>query len=163
MLARSGMMADMTLKERLHSDLTDAMRAGDELRRSTLRLALAAITNEEVAGKAAKDLTDAEVLGVLTKEAKKRRESAAAYEAGGRADLVSRELAELTVLEGYLPAPLTPAELDAIVASAVAAAAEAGQSGPGAMGAVMKRVSAEVAGRADGAVVAALVKERLKS
>lgn len=151
----------MTLKETLQSDLTAAIRAGDELRRSTLRLALAAVTNEEVAGKAARELSDAEVLAVLTKEAKKRRESAAAYEAGARPDLVERELAELSVLETYLPAALTDAELSGIVDAAIAAVAAEGSSGPRAMGAVMKRVTAEVAGRADGSAVAGLVKERL--
>ena len=151
----------MTLKESLKADLTAAMRAGDELRRSTLRLTLSAVTNEEVAGKSARELSDAEVLAVINKEAKKRRESAAAYEAGARPDLVERELAELGVLETYLPAALTEQELSDIVSSAVAVAAAAGQSGPRAMGTVMKQVTAQVAGRADGSAVANLVKERL--
>ncbi len=161
MLACSAMMLAMTLKQKLHDDLTAAMRAGDELRRSTLRLALAGITNEEVSGKVARTLTDAEVLSVLTREGKKRRESATAYEAGNRPELAARELAELAVLETYLPAALSEAEIDRIVADAIAAAGDAGVSGMRAMGAVMKQVTPLVQGRADGAQVAALVKARL--
>ena len=155
------MMLAMTLKQKLHDDLTAAMRAGDELRRSTLRLALAGITNEEVSGKVARTLSDAEVLSVLTREGKKRRESATAYEAGNRPELAARELAELAVLETYLPAALSEAEIDRIVADAIGAAGDAGVSGMRAMGAVMKQVTPLVQGRADGAQVAALVKARL--
>jgi uncharacterized protein YqeY len=155
------MMFVMTLKETLKIDLTAAMRAGDELRRSTLRLALAAIMNEEVAGKVARELSDAEVLAVLNREAKKRRESATAYEAGNRQDLVDRELAELGVLEFYLPAALDPVELERIVVAAVAEVGDMGVSGPRAMGSVMKIVTPQVVGRADGSAVAAMVKARL--
>ena len=156
-----GMPDAPTLKDRLQSDLTMAMRSQDEVRKATLRMALAAVTNEEVSGKAARDLSDAEVVTVLTREAKKRREAAEAYDVAGRAELADRERAEGVVLEEYLPAQLTTAELEAIVDAAVAAAAADGASGPKAMGAVMKRVQPQVAGRADGSAVAALVRARL--
>ena len=105
----------MTLKERLHSDLTDGMRARDELRTATLRMALTAITNEEVSGQAARELSDDEVVTVLQREAKKRRESAEAYDGAGRAELADRERAELGVLDGYLPAAMADEDLAAIV------------------------------------------------
>jgi hypothetical protein len=150
-----------TLKEQLREDLTAAMKARDSLRASTLRMALTAITNEEVAGKEARELADADVVAVLGKEAKKRRESVIAYTEAGRVDLADREAAEGAILAEYLPAPLTNEELAAIVLDAVAAAAADGKTGPAAMGAVMKAVQEKVAGRAAGDAVAALVRSSL--
>jgi uncharacterized protein YqeY len=134
------------------------MKSRDQLRSGTLRMALTAITNEEVSGKAAKELTDADVITVLTKEAKKRREAATAYDDAGRPDLADKERAELEVLDGYLPAQLDDAELATIVAAAIA---ESGAVGPQGMGSVMKLVQPKVAGKADGGRVAAEVKKQL--
>ncbi|MGN6246439.1 MAG: GatB/YqeY domain-containing protein [Motilibacteraceae bacterium] len=147
-----------TLKEQLQSDLTGAIKSRDELRSATLRMALAAVTTEEVAGKTARELSDADVVAVLGKEAKKRREAATAYDDAGRAELAERERAELGVLEGYLPAQLGDDELAALVAAAVA---ETGAGGPSAMGQVMKAVTPKVAGRAEGGRVAAEVRRQL--
>jgi uncharacterized protein YqeY len=146
------------LKDQLQSDLTVAIKARDELRSSTLRMALAAITTEEVAGKAARELSDEDVLTVLGREAKKRREAAEAYDDANRPELAARERDELSVLTAYLPEPLSADELAAIVSAAVA---EAGVTGPSGMGAVMKIVQPQVKGRADGGQVAALVKAAL--
>lgn len=150
-----------TLKETLRADLTTAIKARDELRSSTLRMALTAVTNEEVAGKAARVLSDEDVLLVLGREAKKRREAATAYDEAQRAELAERERAELTVLESYLPAPLTDAEVAGIVDAAVASAAADGKTGMQAMGVVMKLVTPQVQGRYDGSAVASLVRSRL--
>lgn len=149
------------LKDQLQSDLTDAIRAQDELTMATLRMALAAITNAEVSGKEARELSDDEVVVVLTSEAKKRREAAESFDAGGASDRADRERAELGVLQRYLPEQLSEEEIKAIVADAVAAAAAEGKTGPAAMGAVMKVVSPQTRGRADGGQVAALVKSAL--
>jgi uncharacterized protein YqeY len=149
------------LKDTLQSDLTEAIRSRDEVTTATLRMALAAITTEEVAGKEAKSLTDEQVVTVLSKEGKKRRESAEAYDAAQRPELAERERAELVVLERYLPTPLTDDEIDAIVDAAVAEAKASGAEGGRAMGAVMKVVTPQVSGRADGAAVAAKVKAAL--
>lgn len=150
-----------TLKEQLRSDLTDAMRAREEIRTATLRMALTAVTNEEVSGKEARELSDAEVLAVLGREAKKRRESATAYDDAQRPELADRERAELVVLETYLPKAIDADELAAIIAAAVAQAKADGAEGPRAMGAVMKLVTPQVAGRADGSAVAAEVRRLL--
>lgn len=147
-----------TLKEQLHHDLTDAMRERDEVRLATLRMALTAVTNEEVAGKAARELSDDEVVGVLTREAKKRREAAEAYDQASRPELAARERAEGEVLAGYLPAQLDDAELAELVAGAIA---ESGATGPQQMGAVMRVAVPAVAGRADGARVSAEVRRQL--
>ncbi|MCZ7415201.1 MULTISPECIES: GatB/YqeY domain-containing protein [unclassified Streptomyces] len=147
-----------TLKSRLQDDLTAAIKERDELRSSTLRMALSEISKEEVAGKEARQLSDDEVLKVLTRETKKRREAAEAFDKGGRADSAERERAEGRVLVEYLPAQLTDQELDALVAAAVA---ETGAEGPKAMGQVMKAVNPKVAGRAEGGRVAAAVKKAL--
>ena len=149
------------LKDQLQSDLTDAIRAQDELTMATLRMALAAITNAEVSGKEARELSDDEVVVVLTSEAKKRREAADSFDAGGATDRADRERAELGVLQRYLPEQLSEDEIRAIVADAVAAAAAEGKTGPAAMGAVMKVVTPQTRGRADGGQVAALVKSVL--
>jgi uncharacterized protein YqeY len=146
------------LKDRLKADLTASMKARNELTTATLRMALTAIGNEEVAGKAARQLSDEEVLKVIAREAKKRREAADAFAAGGRPDRAERELAEGAVLDGYLPTQLSDDELGALVREALA---EAGASGPQAMGAVMRLVGPKVAGRAEGGRVAAAVKAAL--
>jgi hypothetical protein len=146
------------LKDRLRSDLTVSMRGRDELRTATIRMVLTAVTNAEVAGAQAREISDQEVVGVLAKEAKKRRDAADAFRQGGRPDLAEREDAEAAVIAGYLPAPLTDDELDALVDAAVA---ETGANSLREMGAVMKRLATDVAGRADGARVAAAVKARL--
>ncbi|MFF2144471.1 GatB/YqeY domain-containing protein [Kitasatospora sp. NPDC058190] len=147
-----------TLKEQLQEDLTAAIKDRDELRSSTIRLTLAAVTAEEVAGKEKRELSDAEVLKVITREAKKRREAAEAFDKGGRAEQAERERAEGEVLAGYLPKQLSDEELAEIVAAAVA---ESGASGPQAMGAVMKLVKPKVDGLAEGGRVAAAVKAAL--
>ncbi|GGZ85837.1 GatB/YqeY domain-containing protein [Streptomyces echinoruber] len=150
-----------TLKSKLQDDLNTAIKERDELRSSTLRLTLAAITKEEVAGKEKRELSDDEVLKVITREAKKRREAAEAFAQGGRAEQAEREKAEGEVLAAYLPQQLTDAELEELVAQAVAEAKAGGAEGPKAMGAVMKIVNPKVAGRAEGGRVAAAVKKAL--
>ncbi|KAF4407576.1 MULTISPECIES: GatB/YqeY domain-containing protein [Streptomyces] len=150
-----------TLKNRLQEDLTAAIKSRDELRSSTLRLTLTAISKEEVSGTAARELSDDEVQKVIAREAKKRRESAEAFAQGGRAESAERERAEGEVLAEYLPKQLSDDELRAIVAEAVREAAAGGAEGPRAMGAVMKIVNPKVAGRAEGGRVAAEVKRLL--
>ena len=150
-----------TLKARLQSDLTEAIRARDEVVSSTIRMALAAITNEEVAGKVARTLSDDETVTVLTREGKKRREAIEAYTAAQRPDLADKEAAELAVLERYLPAQLTADELQGLIDAAVATVRTTGLEGMKAMGAVMKRLQPQVNGRADGAAVAAAVRAAL--
>ncbi|WP_042383904.1 GatB/YqeY domain-containing protein [Streptacidiphilus melanogenes] len=150
-----------TLKQQLQEDLTAAIRARDDLRSGTIRLTLAAITKEEVAGKTARELSDEEVLQVITREAKKRREAAEAFEQGGRTDSAARERAEGELLAEYLPKQLSDEELAAIVAAAVSEAAASGAEGPRAMGAVMKIVNPKVKGLAEGGRVAAAVKQAL--
>jgi len=147
-----------SLKARLEADLRDAMKAREELVTSTLRMAFAAVRTAEVAGKQARDLSDDEVLGVLTKEAKKRREAAEAFAAAGRGDSADRERAEERVLERYLPAQLTDAEVADLVAEALAAG---GFSSMADMGPAMKAAQAAVAGRAEGGRVAAEVRRQL--
>jgi len=146
------------LKERLRADLNDAMRARDKVRMRTLRMALSSITNEEVAGTSARALSDEEVMKVLTREARKRREAAEAFGAAGRAEQAAAERAEGEVLAGYLPAQLTDEELSALVTAAID---DTGASDMSGMGQVMKTLTPRVAGRADGARVAAEVRRRL--
>lgn len=148
------------LKDTLQRDLHDAMRAKDRVRSATLRMALTAISNEEVAGTQARVLSDDEVLKVLTKEAKKRREAAEAYTGAGRQELADQEEAELTVLEAYLPEQLDDAALDELAAAAVA---EVGATGMQQMGQVMKVLQPRVAGRAEGGRIAAAVKRALSA
>ncbi|MFE9338432.1 GatB/YqeY domain-containing protein [Streptomyces sp. NPDC007063] len=150
-----------TLKSRLQDDLTAAIKERDELRSATLRMTLAAITKEEVAGTSARELSDDEVQKVITREAKKRREAAEAFADGGRTEQAERERAEGEVLADYLPQQLTDEELDLLVAEAVEEARAGGAEGPRAMGAVMKIVNPKVAGRAEGGRVAGAVKKRL--
>ena len=148
------------LKNRLRTDLAASMKARDQLRTRTIRMALTAVTNEEVAGAAARELSDDEVVAVLTKEAKKRRDAAEAFDSAGRAERAAAERAEGEVLASYLPAQLSDGELADIVAAAIA---ETGASGMQAMGQVMKVVRPQVAGRAEGGRVAAEVRRRLSA
>jgi len=148
------------LKDRLRADLNAAMRARDQVRMRTLRMALTSITNEEVAGATARDLTDDEIVKVLTREARKRKEAAEAFSAAGRDDQAAAERAEGEVLAGYLPAQLSDDELAALVAAAIT---ETGASGMSDMGLVMRTVTPRIAGRADGARVAAEVRRRLSA
>jgi uncharacterized protein YqeY len=146
------------LKDRLRGDLTAAMKARDQVRTRTLRMALTSVTQEEVAGASARELTDEEVVKVLTREAKRRREAAEAFAAAGRDEQAAAERAEGAVLDAYLPAQLSDEEIAAIVAAVIA---ETGAAGMAAMGQVMKATTPRVAGRADGARVAAEVRRQL--
>lgn len=148
----------MSAKQTLHDDLNTAMKARDEVTVATLRMALTAVTTAEVAGKEARELSDDEVLAVLTREAKKRREAAEAFEAAGRTELAAREVAEGEVLARYLPTPLTDDELATLVRQAIT---ETGADSPRAMGQVMKALQPEVAGRADGKRVSDAVRAAL--
>ena len=155
-------MADMSdLKDRLRSDLTTSIKARDELRSSTLRMVLTAVTNAEVAGKESRELTDDDVLGVLTSESKKRREAATAFADAGRDELAAKERAEGAVIAEYLPEPLDAAAISALVSAAIEQTGAAGE-GMRAMGKVMGVVTPQVRGRADGGVVAAEVKRQLE-
>ncbi|MDN3354522.1 GatB/YqeY domain-containing protein [Actinomadura sp. DC4] len=146
------------LKEKLRTDLSVAMKARDEVRTRTLRMALTALTNEEVSGKQARELSDDEVVKVLQREAKKRREAAEAFAGAGRTEQAEAERAEGVVLDEYLPTQLGDAELTELVAAAIA---ETGAEGPRAMGQVMRVVTPKVAGRADGRRVSGEVKRQL--
>jgi uncharacterized protein len=157
MSSGQGKMMTM-LKEKLRTDLSVAMKARDEVRTRTLRMALTAVTNEEVSGKQARVLSDDEVVKVLQREAKKRREAAEAFSDAGRTEQAEAELAEGVVLDEYLPKQLDDEELTRIVAEAIA---ETGAEGPRAMGQVMKVVTPKVAGRADGRRVSGEVKRQL--
>jgi uncharacterized protein len=148
------------LKDQLRTDLTAAMKARDEVRTRTLRMALTAVTNAEVAGAASRELSDDEVLRVLTREAKRRREAADAFATAGRTEQAAAERAEGDVLEGYLPAQLSDDEIAAIVTTEIEQSRAAGM---GAMGPVMKAVTPRIAGRADGARVAAEVRRQLSN
>ena len=153
----------MGLKQRLRDDLTAAIKGRDELTKSTIRMVLTAITAAEVAGDTARELDEPEVLKVLTKEAKKREESATVFEQNGRPELAAKERAEGEVLAGYLPKQLTDTEIDEIAQRAVeqVTAATGTEPGPRQMGQVMKLANAEAAGRAEGGRVAAAVKAKL--
>ena len=150
-----------SLKDQLKQDLTQSLKDQDSVRSSTIRMALTAITNEEVSGKEAKVLSDTEVLSVLTKEAKKRKESVEAFTQANRKDLADKEAAELKVLEKYLPTALTEDELNKIIDEAIAEAKAQGAEGGKAMGVVMKIVQPKTVGRTDGALLAAKVKAKL--
>jgi uncharacterized protein YqeY len=149
------------LKEQLHTDLTAAIKAKDSLTSGTLRMVLSAITNEEVSGKEARELNDQDMITVLNREAKKRKEAATAYDEAKRPELADKERAELGIIQAYLPAALSDEDLAKIISVAVAEVAANGAAGPSAMGAVMKLVSPQVSGRADGGAVAAAVKSAL--
>jgi uncharacterized protein YqeY len=148
----------MGLKEKLQSDLTEAIRSRNELVSGTIRMVLTAITNEEVAGKEAKTLSEDEVIAVLSREAKKRREAAEAFADAGRADKAETEKAEGEVITAYLPAQLSDTELDALIADAIA---KSGAAGPQDMGKVMGLLKPQIAGKADGGKVSAAVKTAL--
>ena len=150
-----------TIKQRLQADLTAAMKARDEVATSTIRMLRSAITNAEVAGDEAVELTDEQVISVLQSEAKKRVESAEVYEQNGRTESAAKERAELEVIERYLPAAMSDAELEAIVDEEVAAAASTGADGGRAMGVVIKAVRERAGAAADGGRIAALVKSKL--
>ncbi|HEX9622861.1 MAG TPA: GatB/YqeY domain-containing protein [Streptosporangiaceae bacterium] len=146
------------LKEKIRADLTASMKDRDEVRTRTLRMVLSEISKEEVSGSAARELEEGEIMRVLSREAKRRREAADAFRGAGRDDQAAAELAEGDVIAGYLPAQLDDAELTSLVAAAIA---ETGAAGPSGMGQVMKAVNPKVAGRADGARVAAEVRRQL--
>jgi uncharacterized protein YqeY len=148
----------MGLKEKLQSDLTDAIRSRVEVKSGTIRMLLAAITTEEVSGKAARVLKDDEIITVLSREAKKRREAVEAYVAAKRDDLADKERAEGEVISQYLPAQLSEDEIKKMIADAIS---ETGAAGPAGMGLVMKVLSPKIAGKADGGVVSGLVKAAL--
>ncbi len=149
------------LKQRLRDDLTAALKAGDSQSVGTIRMALAAISKEEVAGKSARELSDDDVIVVLTGEVKRRKEAAAAYQDAGRPELAEQELAEAAVLARYLPDQLSRDEVEQMVQTAVAEAAAAGLTGGRAMGSVMKQLKPATTGRFDGAELAAMVKQSL--
>ena len=148
----------MGLKEKLQSDLTDAIRSKDGVKSGTIRMLLAAITNEEVAGKSARVLSDAEVITVLSREAKKRREAVEAYTNAKRDDLANKEKEEAAVIALYLPEQLSEADIKKLIAEAIT---ETNAAGPAGMGLVMKVLQPKIAGKADGGVVSSLVKEAL--
>lgn len=150
----------MGLKERLQGDLTEAIRARDEITSSTIRMVLTAITNEEVSGKSARELIDAEIVTVLSREAKKRREAAEAFDLGDRPEKAALERSEGEVIAKYLPVQLSDAELQQMIKDAIA---ETGAAGPAGMGLVMKVLSPKIAGKADGGVVSAAVKTALSN
>lgn len=161
------LLMSSTLKETLRTDLTEAIRSRDTVRAATLRMVLTSVTNEEVSGTRARQLSDDEILKVLAKEGKKRREASAAYTGAGRPELAAKEDAELAVVEAYLPAQLGDEELAALVAQAVAdtratgPAGDTRDTGKPQLGRVMKAVQPLVAGRADGGRVAAEVRKAL--
>jgi len=148
------------LKDRLRTDLTTSIKARDEVRSSTLRMVLTSITNAEVSGKASRELTDEDVLGVLTSESKKRREAAEAFADAGRTEQAAKERAEAAVIAEYLPQQMTEDEVEALVTATID---ELGvrEDGPRAMGRVMGKLTPKTKGRADGGVVAAAVRRQL--
>jgi uncharacterized protein YqeY len=148
----------MGLKEKLQSDLTDAIRAKDAVKSGTIRMLLSAITNEEVAGKAAKVLSDAEVITVLSREAKKRREAVEAYTNAKRDDLANKEKDEAAIITLYLPEQLSEADIKQLISEAIA---QTNAVGPAGMGLVMKVLQPKIAGKADGGLVSSLVKAAL--
>ena len=148
----------MSLKEKLQSDLTDSMRNRDEIRSSTLRMILTSIKNEEVSGKEARELTDSELITVLSREAKKRREAAEAFDQAGAKDRADTERAEGSIIAEYLPKQLSEDEIRGLISLAIR---ETGASSPSQMGLVMKSLQPKIAGKADGALVSSLVKAAL--
>ena len=148
----------MGLKEKLQADLTEAIRGRDEVKSGTIRMLLSAITNEEVAGKTAKVLTDAEIITVLSRETKKRREAVEAFTAAKRDDLADKEKAEGVIIAQYLPEQLSEAEIKKMITDAIG---ETNASGPAGMGLVMKVLQPKIAGKADGGLVSGLVKAAL--
>jgi uncharacterized protein YqeY len=153
-------MSNFGMKQRLHDDMTAALKARDEIRKSTLRMALTAVTKAEVAGKEARELSDTEIVDVLGSEAKKRRESVVAYREAGRAELAEKEQAEADILAEYLPEQLTEDEIKALVTETIAATGAA-ELGPRGIGKVMGALQPKVKGKADGGIVSAEVKRQL--
>jgi uncharacterized protein YqeY len=154
-------MANMSdLKDQLRSDLTASIKSGDKVRSSTLRMVLTAVTNAEVAGQEARELSDADVLGVLSSESKKRREAAEAFAGAGREEQAEKERAEASVIAGYLPEQLTEDEINALVSETID---DLGVRADGmkAMGRVMGALQPRTRDRADGGVVAAVVRAQL--
>ncbi|HKP66830.1 MAG TPA: GatB/YqeY domain-containing protein [Casimicrobiaceae bacterium] len=147
------------LKDRITADMKDAMRAKATARLSTVRLLLAAIKQREVDER--KTLTDADIVAVIDKMVKQRKDSITQFDAGKRADLADAERAELVILQAYLPAALTDAEIDVAIDAEVASARAAGAAGPALIGKVMAGLKPKLAGRADMAAVSAKVKARL--
>ena len=150
-----------TITARLQADLTTAMKARDEVALSTIRMLRSAITNAEVAGAEVVVLSDDQVIAVLQSEAKKRAEAAEVYEQNGRAESAAKERSELAVIERYLPAAMSDAELESIVDEEIAAAAAGGAEGGKAMGQVIKAVRERAGASADGGRIATLVKSKL--
>ena len=148
----------MGLKETLQGDLTEAIRARDELKSGTIRMILTAITMEEVSGKEARTLSDSEIITVLSRESKKRKEAAEAYADAGRVDRAEREKAEGEIIALYLPTQLSLEEIKQMITDAIS---ETGAVGPAGMGQVMKIISPKIAGKADGGTVSGLVKVAL--
>jgi uncharacterized protein YqeY len=148
------------LKDRLRTDLTASMKARERLRSSTLRMLLTSVTNAEVAGKSQRELSDEDIVGVLSTEAKRRREAAVAFEDAGRADSAAKERAEADIIAGYLPEQIGEDELADLVSSTISSLGAAGE-GMRAMGRVMGALQPQVRGRADGAAVAAEVRRQL--
>ncbi|HET6988784.1 MAG TPA: GatB/YqeY domain-containing protein [Kribbella sp.] len=153
-------MSNSGMKQRLHDDMTAALKARDEIRKSTLRMALTAVTKAEVAGKEARELSDAEIVDVLSSEAKKRRESVEAYREAGRDELADTEQAEADILAEYLPEQLSEDEIVALVTETIAATGAA-ELGPRGIGKVMGALQPKIKGKADGGVVSAEVKRQL--
>ena len=150
----------MGIKERLRSDLTEAIRSRDEISSSTIRMVLTAITTEEVAGKTARELTEPELITVLSREVKKLREAAEAFDLGARPERANLERSEMEVLTHYLPTQLSEAELAEIIHAAIK---QSGAAGPAGMGMVMKVIAPAIAGKADGGAVSAAVKQALQN
>ena len=148
----------MSLKEKLQSDLTQSMRERNELRSSTIRMILTSIRNEEVAGKEARELSDAEIITVLSREAKKRREAAEAFDSAKATERANSERAEGAVIAEYLPQQLSETEIKNLISAAIQ---ETGATSPAQMGIVMKALQPKIAGRAEGGVVSSLVKSQL--
>jgi uncharacterized protein YqeY len=148
----------MSLKEKLQSDLTSSMRNRDEVRSSTIRMILTSIKNEEVSGKEVRELTDAELITVLSREAKKRREAAEAFDQAGAKDRAETERAEGSIIAEYLPKQLSETEVKELIEAAIK---ETGANSPAQMGLVMKSLQPKIAGKADGALVSSLVKAAL--
>jgi len=157
-IQRNWSIEQVTLKETLKNDLTEAIRSSDKVVSGTIRMVLTAITNEEVSGKEARVLTDDEIITVLSREGKKRREAAEEFAKAGRADKAAEEKAEGEVIAKYLPAQLSEDDIKALIAAAVAST---GAAGPGDMGKVMGAIKPQIAGKADGALVSSLVKAAL--
>jgi uncharacterized protein YqeY len=148
----------MGLKETLKSDLTEAIRSSNKVVSGTIRMVLTAITNEEVSGKEARVLTEDEIITVLSREAKKRREAAEEFAKANRPDKAAEEKAEGEVIAKYLPAQLSEYDIKKMIAAAIAST---GAAGPGDMGKVMGAIKPQIAGKADGALVSSLVKAAL--